>query len=280
MSATYTWLCKTLLRPHSLERFVASALEHTPEAPIVVVDDGWNMDPDSRPSQELLDQVSASGEERGRYVTMKDDDGPGRCLMVGAQYVQTRWVVVVEDDMEVTPRTCVEALLHPLAADELDLAGGGVHSKRRNQLQDYVGHLEVAPDASSYRLRRLHVEGLEAAVHGLDVVLNFYACAPELIWRDVGMSMQLKVHRHMDWFLRLRQAPHPPPLRPHPSEHRARIGYIPGCVIDHHQDSTRRSMSDQVAAERYRKLRWNRQPQQRRQFLETWGLKDLPTVEG
>ena len=234
-SPEFSIVVKTLERPEALRRLLASIRQFYPAAPILVADDSKEADPG------LVEPYTDVG-----YEHYGHDAGIGHCLNETMKKVETPLVVLVDDDFVFTEQTTLEGMTVWVEADVFDVAGGHIWNSRSKGRQRFIGHFHGPHDGV------LHVQQIPDSAETpvkVDLICNFFAAKIETV-RDIGWDEDLKVARHLDWYLRAR-------------EKGARIGYVGGCVVDHAWMST----------PQYGKYRWERMERYQQMFLRKWDLE-------
>jgi len=236
-------MVKTLMRPEGLGKLLESIRRYYPELPVIVVDD----------SPEPYPEVSA----RFPFVhhqTFPFDVGIGHCLNWVLDTVDADYVVLLEDDFQFCEKTDIPRLVVPVKTGLYDIMGGGCMNMNNGaQLQRFVGRFRFVPvneDDMTVEIDHFDVDQLQG-ITPCDVALNFFAARVDVL-KDLGWDEELKVARHMDFFLRARAAG-------------LTVGYHPKVLIEHHtyQDSWQ-----------YAELRSQRLPTFQQMFYDKHGLTE------
>ncbi len=232
----WVFAVKTVLRPQCLEALLASLRSLYPDVPVWIADDG----PEPYP-----DVAAPFGPVE--YRVFAGDAGIGACLNALVDEIDAPFVVLLDDDFQLTTATRVEGLVGRVRAGEADLVGGAIRRMPGAQLQRFLGNFE---DGGRIRGAKLPDEPI-----AVDVIMNFWAGRVETLRRS-RWNERLKVARHVDFYRRLRRAG-------------GRVMYDPGCVVDHWSPPCTGAYFD---------LRWGRMGEHRQRYLEEWGLEDRADV--
>jgi len=232
-----TALVKSLLRPVSLERLLASLRQYCPDLAILVADDGPACD--REPVARVCDHHGA------RVLWLPHDVGlsVGRNVLVDA--CATPFFLLLDDDFVVLPDSHIPALVDEVRAGRFDIAAGTV--LHWGQPTHYEGYMERQG-------RHLHMRPVQHPVTrpvAVDLAFNFFAARTEAV-RRVRWHDALKLCEHQSFFLRCQRAG-------------VRVGYVPAAQIDHRPQTE----GDYGA---YRKMRGNAYYQM---FLESEDLEGI-----
>jgi GT2 family glycosyltransferase len=236
MRDDFTFMIKTLERPACLHNLLNSMREHGYQDTAVVIAD------DSRePLREIEDRYP-----NVQYLWYGHDHGIGACYNdLLAHWITTPVTVLLDDDFVFTNRTLIEKMVVYIRGGIFDIAGGDVYCHKRKKFQHFIGHFSY-PEPHT-----LHVEELGKLCPppiSVDITMNFFAANTAAL-RTVGWDEDLKVSRHLDFFLRAARA-------------KIRVGYVGGCCVDH------KSIDNGT----YRQYRWHRMHEYQQMFLDKWNL--------
>ena len=175
-----TFVVKTFLRPHCLDRLISSIRANYPDVPILVADDS------PTPVARKDVQVHALPYDCGLSF--------GRNYLVDR--VQTEYFLLMDDDHVFEDRTRIETLLAPIARNRFDLVGAQVVEACGPFA--WEGLLEL--DGTALTLRKGD-NGLVDGVARVDFCHNFFAARTEMV-RKLRWDDTLKLGEHTDFFLR------------------------------------------------------------------------------
>lgn len=191
----------TYLRPDSLSRLQASIRRYYPDVPVVVVDTQGN--------------VSRGRNEAVRLAT-------------------TKYVVILEDDFELTPATRLDALLDVLTTDpRVGLVSGLIDDRKLERVvgwcHDYDpfrGELGAVPATRPWQFTPA---GTQYRV--CELVHNFVAARRETLV-DTPWCEALPIQEHREFFWRVRQA------------RTWKVAHTPAVTITHYVDRPSQAYTD------------------------------------
>ena len=117
MSENVTVVIKTMLRPKSLERLVASVLKFYPNIQILIGDDG-------EPSCEEYIMNRFKGKNNIHYYNLPHDSGLsyGRNFLLNK--VETEYFLLCDDDFVIDKTLKFDQLIHIIEEKNIDILGG------------------------------------------------------------------------------------------------------------------------------------------------------------
>lgn len=258
-----TFMIKTMFRPNGLKRLLLSIRNHYPNAPIVVGDDNYTPYPEI---STLVDDSPLT-----QHLIFTPDIGIGTVLNHILSVVETKYVVLLEDDFEFSKLTNIEKLIAHVDSGRFDIAGGACRASSNGSLASFLGNFNwniypIAPGPYEFASAK-DVTGPQA----FDVIVNFFAARTEDLI-PFGWSVPLKVARHIDFFLK--SGGWRPQRGPAPVETRLVSGYDPSVEIIHH--------AAEIEEARMRKPRechrTRRMAEYKKMYMDIWGF--LPPKEG
>ena len=218
---------KTLERPASVRKLLASIKRQWPELRCVVVDDS------RQPA------LPKSLQDECKYIKLPFDTGlgAGRNVMIDA--VETEYTLYLDDDFVFIGDTRPDVFQAILDSDEVDLVGG--QYKERNGFRLYHGLLEQKGSTLYYHRKTrgqftVDYRGQAVPVHRVDIVNNFFLGRTEQL-QEIRWDAELKINTHTEFFIRASQA--------------VRIGYCPPVHVYHAHDRP----SEEYKRLRHRKFR-------------------------
>jgi glycosyltransferase involved in cell wall biosynthesis len=225
-----TVIVKTGGRPKCLADLVATLREHWPGVPVHVADDG-------------IEPSACSGADRILRLPYDTGLSTARNLLLAA--VETRCVLLLDDDMLVEPDTDIGVLYGAVAGDGWDLAAGTVHRPPEHHYPAWRGSIRIENGAC--HLLPGPAEDEPGRYH---LVENFFLADTEAL-KGCPWDPALKIGEHLDWCFRAKY------------DAGLRMTWRPGCEITDTQS---------LPTPQYEHLR-RRAPRYGRAALERWARR-------
>lgn len=200
-----TVLIVTFNRPEHLGRCLVSVAKFYPKMRILVADNG---------SQ----RANLKGQPRLDYEKLPFDCGLSKARNHLLAKVRTKFFLLLDDDMILTPFTRIHELLRAAIDEELDVVGG--MPVNGHGVQHFEGMLDREA-GTLHNLPRFTRE--EDGLYRCDVVMNFFLGRTGAV-RRVHWDPKLKMGEHEDFFLRAQAKG-------------LKVAYLPAVSICHHQNS-------------------------------------------
>jgi glycosyltransferase involved in cell wall biosynthesis len=176
---TVTAIISTFERPDLCLRLIASARQHCPDVPLLVVDD--SLQPRDWP-------------EADDCLVLPYDSGLSAKRNAGVARVGTGWVVILDDDFVCTERTDLNLLARIAAESGLDIVGGEVIE--RGSPVRYHGNFTQS--GNHVVMQRGWVE--ENGINRCQLIPNFFAARAEtLVEHPWDESLKLAEHSPFFW---------------------------------------------------------------------------------
>ena len=224
---------KTFERPQSLKRLVQSIRCFYPSMPIVIADDSETPRPGT-----------VQGLSPVEYWCLPFDLGVscGRNLLAGG--IGSQYVLMLEDDVEVTEESRIETLMEGVLWNDFDVVGSAPKDPNGRE-QHLEAHLLRA--GHTIQVQPVQTETPTA----VDFTDNCFLARTDTL-RAVRWDDQQKTVDHLDFFLRCQQKG-------------VRVGYVPGFHLLHHSDRS----------SRYNRFRVERSGYYQQRLLDQWGLTSI-----
>lgn len=218
-------------RPGCVDMLLKSLKRHHPEMPIVVADN--SKEP---PGHELAD----------RYLCLPFDCGLARTRNEALAEVETPYFALLDDDFVVQDPKHLERMAE-LARGGIDLVGGDcVNNEGKPAQMPYIG--TITKQDRRIVLSRDYSDKAEDYIR-CEICYNFFVARTAAVRETGGWDNQLKLHEHVDFFLRFKEAGF-------------RCVFCPRCTIWHRN----------VKPPHYRKFR---EREFRNRVLAKWGVQQL-----
>ena len=238
----FTLMVKTIARPDCLERLLVSVRKFYPDMPVVVTDD----------SKEPYPEVSQRLGYLNHHVMPFDTSAPA-CYNFMLERIQTRYMILADDDMIFTEDTRIDLWVPFLNAGIFDVLGGAVKARRNGSYANYVGDLTFENSGRRLILRRKVADARKITVPlKADVCMNFFGAKTDRI-RMCPWDGDLKIYRHLDWFMTAKEVG-------------LKVGYHPGVEAIH---------DHRPGLPYYMELRHGRIPDGKQQFMDKRGLTEV-----
>jgi beta-1,4-N-acetylgalactosaminyltransferase 2 len=157
-----TAVITTFNRPKSLLKLIKSIRKYYNDLPIIVVDNG----------NEVNNKIRTKGVS---YYKVPFDSGLSYSRNFDISKVKTKYIVLLDDDFEFTSNTKVDNLLKIAKENDFDIVGGSVEGL------SYNGILELDGNILTY------IKGDRGIINGYhlcDMVLNFFVGKVESIKKN------------------------------------------------------------------------------------------------
>jgi glycosyltransferase involved in cell wall biosynthesis len=261
-----TLLLKTLLRPKGLYLTLKSINSFYRNIPILIADDSPS------PYPEVIEDFNSSGNIK--YYIFPEDEGIGICLNRLLKEVQTEFFVLLEDDFIFNEKTNI----HTMEREAIDTQGsilGGIVSSTTGKETNFIGKFDFSryPIAPSLNMvsSTQEIEGITE----WDVIPNFFIAKTQDVIDFEGFSKQLKVARHIHFFLKARGWREKQGKYPVAKTHS--VFFSTSTNITHRNRGE--LLEDPAIEEERIKLRRKRLPEFRKVYLDLWGFKAPPKGE-
>lgn len=206
-----TLIVKTGLRPKSLTRFLDSLGHFYPELPVIIGDD-------SDPTRHT---TTTEVTDHKRVVLLPYDVGVSRGRNTLLDFVETPYVISVDDDFEFFSETRLERLLACVEQLDYDLVAGWLIIARSNELfTQGLGHVQrfqglfsivergkervLECTAGQYSANDLKDDEGAFRCYKVDLTLQFFLARTEKL-RHLRWDDKLVFCEHLDLFLRAKQ---------------------------------------------------------------------------
>lgn len=194
-----TLIISTFERPDALRACLTSIRKFYGDLPILIADD----------SSEALKMAR----KNVKYYKLPFDMGLSYKRNFLVRLVETKYVIILDDDFIFTEDTNLERLRENIEKHDLDILAGGVTNKDKH-LHYYRGLFEIEDNILYYREGD---KGMVGDVTLYDLVLNFFISKTEFL-RENPWDNRLKIAEHTPFFLSIKD--------------KARVGYIDGVVVE------------------------------------------------
>lgn len=196
-----TFLIKTFERPGCLLTLLNSINKYYPGIDIVIVDDSKNPIKIHQPNIKYIELPFNSGLSKGRNIGIKN--------------VDTKYVVVLDDDFEFTKQTKIDILYDYIKNTDLDIVGGKVWSLNKKNFHEFCGNIDICNNIITHT-KKLHKK--EKNLHYCDVILNFFIAKTDDLLKYTWDDDLKIVGEHLDFFLTIKD--------------KLKVGYTPNVIIN------------------------------------------------
>jgi len=206
-----------------------------------------------------------------KHHVFEADLGIGKVLNYILTQIKTEYFVLLEDDFEFSDLTNIETLIAHIENGEFDISGGACRNYENGTLGSFQGYFNwdnypIAPGPYEfYDMKTLTEPKI------FDTIVNFFAARTEDV-TPFGWSEELKVARHVDFFLRA--GGWRPRSGKYPVARPLKVGYNPSVEIIHHG----KEIEDKEFRRPRDDHRTRRMPEFKQMYLDLWGF--LPPPEG
>lgn len=205
-----TAIIVSFLRPAYLKKCVLSLRKQYPDIKIIVGENG----------EKTKDMSDFLKKNNAKYIQLPFDSGVCYARNTLIKKVDTKYVLVGDDDFLYEKEARVDKMLKLLENSKFDLVGGRVRDKKG--LQNYQGTIDIYPTYFHYHKLELDnfkkIKGVK--YKECDITFNFFLAKLSSI-KDVPWDNKIKVaYEHSSWFIDLKKK-------------KKKVVFTPDCIVYH-----------------------------------------------
>lgn len=257
-----TFIIKTMCRPNSLRMLLNGINIYFPYEQALVLDDSNN------PYPEIAEQFKADS------IVFTPDLGIGACIntSIKEHLIKGKWAILMEDDFFISERSNIFKLIIAIQKENIDILGGAVKNTKNNSYSGFIGNFDWTEFPVHPGPYIFHEHSHIHEIRKFDVIPNFWI-TETINLDDLLFCEELKVARHIDWFLRARGFR--PRQGPKPVSKEYIVGYCPFVEILH----TKEQHEEWDNISERKEKRWSRMESFRKRFMNIWGFEEAEGVK-